>query len=244
MSVAFIGTSGWMYKGWRESFFPSGLKDSRLLGYYQQHFNSVEVNSTFYRLPRSQTVTGWREKAPQGFRYVFKVSRYLSHTKKLLDPQEPVARFMNLHSLLGEKAGPVLLQLPPSLVPSADRLGRVLEEFRRNVPHIQLAVEFRNRLCYDDPLIDLLDDHRASMVIHDMEGSGVSACNPEAPFVYIRYHGAEGRKYAGNYDDARLRADARRIDSWLSEGRDVYAFFNNDAENHAPWNAITLKGIL
>ncbi len=244
MAKAYIGTSGWAYKSWKGAFFPEDLKESELLDYYQEHFNSVEINSSFYRLPKPQTVRNWADKAPAGFRYTFKASRYISHIKKLKDPDETIGRFMDVYKEAGTYGGPVLLQLPPSWTPSPERLGAAIDEFFRAKPDIKLAGEFRNRDSYDDPLFEVLDEKGAALVIHDMGGSGTSATNPEAPFIFMRYHGAQGKKYAGNYDDERLSKDAKRIKDWLQEGRDVYAYFNNDAENFAPWNAQTLSRIV
>lgn len=244
MAKCYIGTSGWSYKGWKGSFYPEDIKSKEFLEYYQEHFNTVEINSSYYRLPGEKTVKNWAARSPAGFVYSVKASRYLSHVKKLKDPEEPVGRFMEIYKLFGEAAGPVLLQLPPNFVPEPGRLEKAIDEFYKHDKNLKLAVEFRNPDCYQGSLTGILNDRKASMVIHDMKESGIEEPDDRAPFIFKRYHGPGEKKYAGNYSEQQLEQDAVKLKKWLSQGKEVYVYFNNDSEGFAPWNALKLNELI
>lgn len=240
MAILRIGTSGWVYGSWAGRFYPEGLKQREWLTYYAQRYPCVEVNSTFYRLPLAKTVRRWTEVVPGDFRFVFKIWQEVSHRRRLRDAGEALARFAALVEPARVQAGPLLLQLPPSLAVDADLLEDFLKVYGEVCGGWPLAVEFRHASWYCREVAELLDTYKASMVVHDMPGSACAQPNAGAPFAYVRYHGA-GVKYGGSYTRERLAGDARRIAERVGEGRDVWVFFNNDMGGHALANAAVLK---
>jgi uncharacterized protein YecE (DUF72 family) len=236
---AYIGTSGFAYDKWHGLFYPQDVDKKRLLAYYGQYFNTVEINSSFYHLPTVKAVKGWQKQAPEDFRLCLKISRYLSHNKKLLDPEEPAHWFMQVaKNLKPAHRGPLLLQLPPSLKPSYERLRDTLEAFRHEWgrAHWRIAVEMRDGDWYGRELNALLDEYKAGLVVHDMPDSGTDETNDGADFVYMRFHGPKG-DYHGKYAPRDLNGPARKIRRWMEQGRDVFVFFNNDADGYAPRDA-------
>jgi uncharacterized protein YecE (DUF72 family) len=234
-----IGTSGWHYDHWRRRFYPEGLPKARWFEHYARYFDTVEVNSTFYHLPKAQTVINWHDKAPARFLYAVKASRYITHVKKLTDPQESLERFLELAGLLKRRLGPVLYQLPPGLHKDLKKL----DDFIACLPKPKQAVfEFRHRSWYDQETTDLLRRRKVAFCIHDMAGKA-SPRVVTGDMIYVRFHGTADR-YAGSYTDAMLAEWA----DWLSDQRDkvraVYAYFNNDVEGHALNNATTLRRLL
>ncbi len=241
---AYIGCSGFSYDKWHGMFYPEDADKKHLLAYYARHFNAVEINSSFYGLPKPSTIRKWLDETPRDFRFCFKVSRYITHVKKLNDPEKGATRFMDAVSDVARRKGPLLLQLSPTLKPQYKRLDKTLRALKKDKSaRWQVAVECRNEDWYGDELDALLNRHRASLVIHDMKRGKNAEPNAGAPFIYLRYHGPRG-DYGGSYGDARLRRDAKRIRTWLNEGRNVYAFFNNDADGYAPLDALRLKEFL
>ena len=234
-----VGTSGWYYDHWRGRFYPEKLPKKSWFEHYAQHFDTVEVNNTFYHLPRDTTMTAWHDKAPSGFLFAVKASRYITHVKKLNDPDESLGRFFELANLLGRRLGPILYQLPPSLHKDLDRL----DAFITSLPKRGHAVfEFRHASWYDLETFDLLDRHRVALCVHDMPGKA-SPRVVTGEMVYVRFHGTTGR-YAGNYTDAMLAEWADWLRDQASKVRVVYAYFNNDVEGHAINNARTLRSFL
>ena len=234
-----IGCSGWNYKHWRERFYPKGMPARRWFEFYAEHFDTVEINNSFYRLPSPETFDKWREQAPPGFCYAVKANRYITQAKKLLDPEEPLDRMMIAARHLRDRLGPILYQLPPSLGLNLDRLEHFLAILPRDVVSV---FEFRNRSWYVPRTYDLLERYGASFCAHDMPGS---ASEPIAvgPVAYVRFHGDEG-KYWGRYSDEGLLTWA----DWMLEqrraGRPVWAYFNNDIDAHAIHDAQTLKSMI
>ena len=234
-----IGTSGWHYDHWRGRFYPDELPKTRWLEHYARHFDTVEINSTFYHLPKVQTMVNWHDRAPARFLYALKASRYITHVKKLNDPQESLERFLELAALLKRRLGPVLYQLPPSLYKDLQRL----DDFIACLPNPNCAVfEFRHPSWYDDETFDLLRRRKVAFCIHDMTGKA-SPRVVTGDVIYIRFHGTAGR-YAGSYTHAMLAEWA----DWLADHRDkvraIYAYFNNDVEGHAINNATMLRRLL
>jgi uncharacterized protein YecE (DUF72 family) len=231
-----VGCSGWQYRHWRGSFYPADLAQARWFEHYASVFDTVEVNNTFYRLPEAATFDAWKERAPAGFLYAIKASRYLTHMKKLKDPEEPISRFFERASHLGATLGPVLYQLPPRWERDLPRL----EEFLSLLPKPRLhAVEFRDPSWYGDETYALLEKAGVALCLHDMRGSE----SPErlvGPFVYVRFHGTSA-KYGGRYPDSAVESWARRLTGEIRRGRDVYAYFNNDRGGHAPRDAVRLR---
>lgn len=230
-----IGTSGYQYDHWRGRFYPPGCPKRCWLGYYAGHFDALEINNTFYRLPSEETFDGWREAAPPGFRFALKYSRYGSHLKRLREPEEHVARFVERAERLGSFLGPILVQLPPRWGVDVERLAGFLEA----TPHRRRwALEFRDPSWLCEPVYALLREHRAALCIHDLIEN--HAREVTADWLYLRFHGT-GRDHSGSYSPQKLSAEARRIARELRRGRDVHVYFNNDVGGHAVENAAALR---
>ena len=173
-----VGTSGWQYKDWRGHFYPTGLPQRRWLEYYAEKFSTVEVNNTFYRLPERSTFEGWDEVLPQGFLVSVKMSRYLTHVRRLKDPAEPVARFLGRADALGAHLGPVLLQLPPNLAVDPDALDATLAEFGDSV---RVVVEPRHTSWWVDEVREVLEHRNAALCSGEPPTSVISECIPVWP---------------------------------------------------------------
>jgi uncharacterized protein YecE (DUF72 family) len=237
-ATCLIGCSGWQYKHWRGDFYPAALAQRRWLPYYAERFNTVEVNNTFYRLPEEGTFGGWRQRVPRGFVFAVKASRYLTHMKKLKDPDDPLELFFSRATKLGPTLGPVLYQLPPRWPVNLDRFQAFLEALPGNRRH---AVEFREPSWYCEKVFALLQHHRVALCLHDMEGSA-SGKRAVGPFVYARFHGIQ--KYSGSYGDETLDDWAAWLSDRLRAGISVYAYFNNDSGGHAPRDAARLRAMI
>jgi uncharacterized protein YecE (DUF72 family) len=233
-----IGTSGWEYRHWAGDFYPKGLARDRWLERYTQEFDTVELNNPFYRLPSGDVFEAWGQRVPPHFRFAVKASRYLTHLKRLRDPEEPLERFWTRASRLRDRLGPVLYQLPPRWRPNLGRLAEFLEA----VPDAAQAVEFRDRRWYSAPTLTLLERANVALCIHDMSGSA-SPARPVGPFVYVRFHGS-GARYGGRYSSQRLTAWATRIAAWAADGLPVWAYFNNDVGGHAFRDAARLRSLV
>jgi uncharacterized protein YecE (DUF72 family) len=238
-SNLYIGTSGWNYKHWIGVFYPETEKQSTQLQYYQQFFNTVELNNSFYHLPDAATFKHWKESSPKDFLFSVKASRYITHMKKLKDAKEPLHTFLSNARGLGRKLGPVLFQLPPHWQLNLDRL----HEFLKLLPKKRRFVfEFRNASWYNDGVYDALRKYNCAFCIYELAGHQ-SPAEVTADFIYIRLHGP-GDKYQGNYSDAALKKWARQMINWQQESRDVYTYFDNDQAGYAVLNAKKLKKII
>lgn len=234
--AARIGTSGWSYDHWRGVFYPPELAHEDWFAHYARHFDTVEINNSFYRLPDEDTIAHWRDAAPAGFLYAVKANRYLTHVKRLNDCAEALERFIQRVRGLGERLGPILYQLPPRWRARPDRLADFCARLPGDLDHV---FEFRDPGWYIDPVRDALADRGASFCIHDHGGLDC----PDwvtGRIVYYRFHGAPDRR-AGRYDDDALAHAADAIGRHLADGRPVFAYFNNDAEGAALDNARTLR---
>lgn len=232
-----LGTSGYAYNHWKHLFYPKGLPTRRWIEHYAKAFSTVELNTTFYRLPSAQSVDAWREATPKGFRFAAKGSRYLTHMKRLTDPGPGIDRYFDLVLRLGRKLSVVLWQLPPQMNrPDPERLARFLQRLPRG--GVRHAVEFRSDAWYTREVCDALDEQRAAFCEHDL----VPARPPRVTggFRYLRFHGATG-KYRGRYGRRALRAFAESLKSF--EG-DSYVYFNNDMFGHALHDAFDLSELL
>lgn len=234
-----VGTSGWVYPHWRGVFYPADLPQSRWFEYYARHFDTVEINNTFYRLPGEHTFDRWRAQAPPGFLYAVKASRYITHVRRLRECAEPLARFLGRARRLGPALGPVLYQLPPRWRPNLPRLTAFVQMLPADLTHV---LEFRDGRWFTSEVLDILRRHGVSFCIFHM-GDAETPLAVTAATVYIRMHGA-GERYGGCYDVEALRRWAERIRGWCAAGHDVYVYFNNDAFGHAVRNACTLKELL
>jgi uncharacterized protein YecE (DUF72 family) len=233
-----IGCSGWQYRHWRGSFYPTDLPATRWLEFYARRFDTVEINNTFYRLPSPPTFASWKRRVPPGFLYAVKASRFLTHMKKLKEPKEPLARFFSSARQLGPALGPVLYQLPPRWPLDLERLTTFLRALPKTRQH---TIEFRESTWYDNRVFELLERHQTALCLHDMPGSA-SGRRSVGPFVYVRFHGVS--KYSGSYGDESLGEWAGWLADRVRDGKSVYAYFNNDTGGHAPRDAKRLRAAL
>lgn len=234
-----VGCSGWEYKHWRGDFYPTSVPRAGWFEHYARTFDTVEINNTFYRLPVEATFAAWAARAPRRFEFAVKASRFLTHMKKLKDPEEPLERLFTRMRPLGTHLGPVLYQLPPGWKLDLGRLDHFLQALPRGARHV---VEFREPSWYAPDVLSLLERRGIVLCLHDMPGSATGR-ERVGPFVYIRFHGAGGQ-YSGAYGDERLASWAGWLAAERRAGADVYAYFNNDVGGHAPRNAVTLRRFL
>jgi uncharacterized protein YecE (DUF72 family) len=235
MSQLRIGCSGWAYKDWKGPFYPEKTRDADRLAYYATRFDTAEINASFYRLPSEAMVEGWRERAPPGFLYAWKVSRFITHNKKLKECGDSIDLVFGRMAPLGDHLGPALIQLPPQLHRNDDRLAG----FLKRLPPGRRTVEFRHPSWYEPAVLRILGDFDASLCLSDHHHAP-APWEVTAAFVYIRGHGPGGR-YFGRYPDEVLADWARRIGEFRARGLDVYAYFDNDIKSAAPFDAETLK---
>jgi uncharacterized protein YecE (DUF72 family) len=236
-----IGTSGWSYAHWDGVLYPPRTPVGDRLAHYVRRFHTVELNASFYRWPRSTTFAGWRERLPAGFRLSVKAPRGLTHARKLQAPEEWVERIATAWQELGDKRAVLLVQLAPGHARDDARLAHFLGALP---PSIRTAVEFRHPSWHDDAVYDLLERHGAAYCV--MSGARLPCVlRATAPFVYVRLHGPDpDHLYAGSYPRDSLQWWADRIREWEGQGRDVYAYFNNDGEGNAVRDAETLRALL
>ena len=240
-----IGTSGYVYKDWRGLVYPEGMPPREWLGFYARHFDTVELNSAFYRLPGIPAFRRWRAQVKADFLFAVKASRFLTHMKKLKDPGDPLRRMLRRSRHLGPTLGPVLFQLPGFLRADLDRLDALLEALARQqyVRPLRAVLEVRHASWLEAPVIERLRAGNVALCFHDWREQPVTA-PVTADFVYVRRHGTSPKRYHGSYATAMLRADARRVRAWRRAGLDVSMYFNNDFEGHAWRNARALAAML
>jgi uncharacterized protein YecE (DUF72 family) len=237
---AWIGCSGYAYDDWRGRFYPPELPQRRWFDHSAGVFTTVEINNTFYRLPAASTVDRWADRAPTGFRYALKLSRYGTHMKRLKEPEGWLSTFLAGAERLRSFLGPVLVQLPPNWRADPDRLDAFLAVAPRR--H-RWAIEVRDPRWLTDPVYEVLRHRGAALVVHDLLADHPREVT--ADFVYLRFHGPDpDRPYTGSYAERVLRAAARRIRQDLEDGRDVYAYFNNDVGACAVDDARTLERLV
>jgi uncharacterized protein YecE (DUF72 family) len=245
--TARVGCSGWHYKQWRGTIYPDDLPPSEWLHQYARRFCTVELNNSFYRLPPAETFADWRAQVPRTFVFAVKASRFLTHIKRLRDPEEPLARLFDRLQPLDWTMGPVLYQMPPRWVPDPDRLEMFLASLPRSldpqgrVP-VRHVIEMRDSRGYDPKVLAQLRAYRVSLCVHDMPGS-------EAPriangeIVYLRFHGY-GAKYGGSYPSDVLQEWADWINDALTRGLDAYVYFNNDLGGAAVSDAERFRALV
>lgn len=234
-----IGTSGWHYDHWAGRFYPKELKKNDWLGFYMKHFDTVEINNTFYHLPKETTIERWHKRASKGFLYTVKANRYITHIKKLKGVSEELGRFFKRIEPLKSHLGPILYQLPPGLHKNIP----LLRKFIGLLPKNKLGVfEFRHDSWYCDQIYELLDEARLGFCTHDMSGKP-SPKIITGKLVYVRFHGATGR-YSGNYSDKILKDWADWTIQNTKPSQNIYAYFNNDYNAYAPKNAATFRELL
>lgn len=235
-----IGTSGWVYRHWRGSFYPADLPSTRWLEHYAARFDTVELNNPFYRQPTREQFARWRAAVPIDFAYAVKLNRFITHVRRLNVDAATVARSYDTASGLGRKLAAMLVQLPPRSRFDPERLDRFFAAVsRRRRRH---ALEPRDASWLTDAALDALRARHVALCITDTP-RWPSRLAVTADFVYLRFHGPQGL-YASSYDDGLLREWAARIRSWRAGGLDVLAYFNNDAHAYAPRDALRLRELV
>jgi uncharacterized protein YecE (DUF72 family) len=230
--TVWIGTSGWQYRDWRGPFYPRELAQRSWYESYGERFATVESNAAFYHLPERRVFEAWRERSPRDFRMAVKVSRYLTHIKRLSDPEEPVDRFVRRVAGLGPKLGPVLIQLPPQLRIDRERLVRALDRFPDGM---RVAVEFRHDSWFTDEIRTILSERAVALCLADRRGV-LGPIWRTADWTYLRFH--EGRAHPRpSYGDAALGTWAQRLADQWSADEDCWVYFNNDHGGAAPRDA-------
>lgn len=235
----FIGTSGWHYDHWRDSFYPRELAKTKWLEFYASHFTTVELNNSFYRLPSEAAFTNWYRSTPDNFTFAVKMSRFITHIKRLRDTVDAVEKFIASAIILKEKLGPLLYQLPPSM----HRNDEVLELFLPTLPHgMKHVFEFRHQSWFHQSVFETLHKYNAGFCVFNMPSVSCPLV-ATADFAYIRFHGSTGL-YASCYSDEELADWARKLTDLGTNLKAIYIYFNNDAEAFAVRNATTLRGYL
>lgn len=225
----YSGTSGLLLPVRNKLFYPPEFKDKSRLTFYSSLMNSIEVNSSFYKVPMASTVQKWANEVTDDFRFSFKLSRDLTHNKSLAFDEEAVRKFMEVISFAKTKKGCLLVQFPPSVrINHLKQLARLLDciSAYNKVDQWEVAVEVRHVSLYHEEVYSLLAAYHMGMVIQDKPPAITPMCESDLPFVYLRFHGPEG-SYKGSYDDELLAAYASYIQGWIQEGKTVYTYFNN-----------------
>ncbi|MFW6147468.1 MAG: DUF72 domain-containing protein [Thermodesulfobacteriota bacterium] len=231
-----IGTSGWHYDHWKGPFYPHELYKKNFLEYYAERFTTAEINNSFYRLPSTQTLRSWRDTVPERFVFTAKASRYITHMKKLKDPEEPVSVFFRAFTVLGDKLGPILFQLPPHWHFNPKRLDDFLGLLP---PDYQYAFEFRDETWFNDEAYSILAENGAAFCIYELAGRQ-SPKEVTADFIYVRLHGPNGA-YQGRYTKGALSGWAGAFSTWADQGKVIYCYFDNDEAGYAAENALELE---
>lgn len=238
--MIYVGTSGWSYQSWRGNYYPPGLPPGAWFDQVMRDFRTVEVNASFYRLPKPGVFDSWRSRAPADARIAVKASRYLTHIRRLREPAEPVARLMSRAGELGPRLGPVLIQLPPDFSVDLDALANVLREFP---PGVRLAVEVRHPSWWSTEFEALLGQFHAAQVWADRRSRPIAPLARTAGWGYLRMHEGATRRWP-EYGLAALRSWVARLADTYRPDDDVYVYFNNDPGGAAPRDAIRFATLL
>jgi len=234
-----IGTCGWSYPAWRGPFYPAGLPADALLGFYATRFDTVEIDSTFYGLPAAASVAPWRAAVPAGFTFAVKANRFITHMKKLREPNQTLPPFLERVAPLSRALGVLLFQLPPHWKPDVERLDAFLHALGTGR---RCAFELRDRRWWNDAVLDALRRHGCAVCIDDFDGA-LTPLEVTAPFVYVRLHGPR-TAYQGSYGRRTLARWAERLRDWAGAGLDAYCYFDNDQAANAPRNAASLRAMV
>ena len=234
-----IGTSGWHYLHWWEKFYPANYSEKELLKYYSKFYSTVEVNNTFYKLPENKTILQWTDTVPEDFIFSVKASRYITHMKKLADPELSTEVFFERIQQFKEHLGIILFQLPPNFKVNIERF----KDFLRILPvDYRYAFEFRDKSWFDPSIYDLLKKNNIALCIYSL-GKYSSPKEITADFVYIRFHGPTGLG-SGLYSLDKIEEFSKDIKGYLNEGKEVFCYFNNDESSYAIKNASELQDFL
>lgn len=234
-----IGTSGWHYEHWKGPFYPTDGSADRLLEYYAERFDTVEINNSFYQLPGRETLIGWYNTVPADFIFAVKASRYITHMKKLKDPEKTLPPLLNRIEVLKDKLGPILFQLPPNWKVNTKRLESFLEKLPREYKY---AFEFRDISWFDKDIYEIMEQHDTAFCIYHLAGK-FSPKRVTANTVYVRLHGP-GNAYQGRYDSQTLAGWVGAFSAWTRQGKDVYCYFDNDEAGYAPQDAFRLRSMI
>lgn len=236
-----VGTSGWTYGSWKGTFYPRELRAKGQLDYYAERFDTVELNGSHYRWPKDATMEGYRERLPDGFRMAVKASRYLTHFRKLRDPDDWCGWITSTMDALGAKAGPLIVQLPADLPRDDELLARFLGCLPERV---LVAVEPQHESWLDDDAFDLLDRHGAGFVVSVIAGRE-PVLRATGRLAYVRFHNADpSQRYGGSFSEEDLSRWPTKLRALTGGERPAYVYFNNDNHGYAPANALTLKAAL
>ena len=235
----YIGTSGWHYDHWRYRFYPEKLAKAGWLEFYAGHFTTVELNNSFYRLPSENAFATWYKSSPANFIFAVKVSRFITHIKRLRNSEEPLDTFVTRAKGLGEKLGPLLYQLPPNIHRNDEVLASFLSALPRGMRHV---FEFRHQSWLEEKVFEILHKYNIGFCIFDMPAISCPLV-ATADFAYVRFHGSSGL-YFSCYSDEELADWAKRLADLAANLKAAYIYFNNDAEAFAVRNARTLRGYL
>lgn len=234
-----IGTSGWVYPHWDGIFYSESLPSKDKLKYFSQHFKTAEVNYSFYHLPKATTYQNWYVQTPADFLFALKVSRFITHIKRLKGIKDPWKVFVKNALNLKEKLGPILFQFPPSFKATEENIEKLEGFLKPRIHDLRLAFEFRHKSWSDSKIYKLLKKHNSAWVIADSPNYPKTE-EVTADFVYIRLHGSKVL-FSSKYTKKELNDLAQKIKKWLKQKKDVFVYFNNDAYGHAVENAKTLK---
>jgi uncharacterized protein YecE (DUF72 family) len=235
-----IGTSGYHYRHWKGNFYPEDISTSAMLPYYLHYFDTLELNNTFYRLPTLQALKAWRDAVPENFIFAVKASRYLTHNKKLKDPENALEKFLPRVETLGKKLGPILFQLPPKWKINLERLQEFLAALPRKHRY---AIECRETSWITEPVLELLRQYQAAFCIYEIAGYQTPP-HVTTDFAYVRLHGPSSTKYAGSYSDRQLEEWAEWIEEQQQRLRSIHFYFDNDQAGYAAQNALTLRRVV
>jgi uncharacterized protein YecE (DUF72 family) len=238
-----IGTSGWSYQHWSGIFYPAHIKPDKYLEYYITKFGCVELNSSFYHLPLKATVAGWIRRTPEPFRFCPKLSRYITHQLKLVNIEEPMKNYFDVFEAMKNRLGPVLIQLPPGLQFDKFLTGDFFYLIKELYKPYRFAIEIRHKSWINDNFFDLLVQNGIAFTIADSGKRYPYHEAATADLIYLRFHGHE-KLYASDYSESELQYYAAKTVGWLNEGKEVWAFFNNDYNGFAVKNAARMRELV
>jgi uncharacterized protein YecE (DUF72 family) len=234
-----IGTSGWHYDHWVGPFYPEDISKDEFLAFYGDRFQTVEINNSFYHLPKKETLKKWRDSVQAGFVFSVKASRYITHMKKLKDPGKTLSPLLEVVHVLNPKLGPILFQLPPRWRFNLERFRDFLKALPRGPKY---AFELRDPTWHDPRAYEAMAERGVAFCMYELAGTQ-SSREVTTDFVYIRLHGP-GAAYQGQYSTESLSGWAGAISTWVRQGREVFCYFDNDEAGYAPRDALRLQDML
>jgi uncharacterized protein YecE (DUF72 family) len=235
----YVGTSGWNYDHWKGPFYPKDIKPKDEFKYYIDHFKTVEINSTFYRLPSKKTLLNWKKSSPKDFIFSIKASRYITHVKRLKEPKKSLSIFLSLIKNIKPKLGPILFQTPPNWKVNIKRFENFIKFLDKNYKY---AFEFRDRSWLIEDIFDLLKKNNLAFCIYDLQGFQ-TPIEITADFVYVRLHGPKSA-YSGSYSKKNLKKWAKLFKKLKKNKLDIFCYFNNDEKAYAVKNAQEFKRLI